>query len=457
VVTPAPTVAPTPGPGGFTPPVAGQRELTVGYRQRGIRGRLPLLVAQARGYFQQAGFDLVNLVEVEEPIAGVLGGELDLGVITTVDAVNGIAQGLPLQVVAGYHNYRDGGDAYGGDVLAATSDLVAADPGTITAFLSAYLRALQDIADPASQEAILALADAAGIPVTNEGRREYAGRAAEYAPFDGGFGDRGNGGGLGELQAYLTAELDSVPDLSTVIAWPQLLVGQASQVLPSNPISLLLDPPRITLPRVGVPIGDADASLPFTTAQDLDAFTPVGLDGVEIVESETPIAALLAGEVDLAVVSAEELVTSATQGLPVFAVAGHRNVPGADATATVLAASSDLLDADPGTVTAVLRAYIAGLQALSGDVESPAAQAYAPFDGGFGPADDAGGLGSLAELAGSESAAAALVAWSSLVVAQTTLNLPANPTAAAIGPVPSWSATALAAAPDASVAPSPAS
>ena len=453
--TAEPTTAPTPGPGGFTPPTAGQRELTIGYRQRALRGRLPLLVAQARGYFQQAGFDLVTFVEVEEPLAGVLAGELDLGVVGTVDAVNGIAQGLPLQVVAGYHNYRGGGETYGGDVLAATSDLVATDPGTISAFLTAYLRALQDIGDPEAQEAILALVEAAGIPVTRDGRAEYPGRVAEWAPFDGGFGSRSIGGGLGELQTYLTDEIGTVPDLSTVIAWPQLLVAQATQLLPVNPVSLLLDPPGITLPRVGVPADDDAAREPFIAAQDLDAFGTVGLDGIELVETDTPIAALLAGDLEVAVVDLEELATSAAQGLPVFAIAGHQNVPGDEGAATVLAASSDLLDADPGTLTAFLRAYLIGLGSLAEVTEDPAAQAYAPFDGGFAPADDAGGLGPIAEIVGPD-AAAALVAWSPLVVAQTALDLPANPTAAAIGPVPSWSATALAADPGAGTEPSPA-
>ena len=441
--TPAPE--PTPGPGGVVPPVPGTSRLTIGYRDRGIRGRLPLIVAQARGYFTQAGFELVELVLVEEPLPGVLGGQLDIGVVDTVDAANGVAQGLPLQAIAGYHNYRNGGAAYGGDVLTAASDLVATDPGTITAFLSAYARALQDIADPDAQDAILALAEAAGIPVTDQGRAEYADRVADFAPFDGGFGSVDIGGGLGELEAFLAQELGTAPDLSTFIAWPALLVAQTDQLLPPNPVSNLIDPPGLTSLRVGVPAGDAAALLPLTAAQDAGAFAQMGFEAVEIVEVEEPLTALLAGEVDLAVVGTPDAASGVAQGLPVALVAGYRNYAADGVTygGDALVASTDLVAADPGTITAFLIAHLRGLRTLAGDGADGAgvegAAAYAPFDGGFGPIED-GGLGALSAYLATEPGApvdtAALIAWPTLVVAQTARNLPANPTAAVIGPVP---------------------
>ncbi len=132
----------------------------------------PILVADEAGYFTEAGFDSVEIIDVEEPLLGVLTGELDFGVTGVADAADGASQGLPMAAIAGHRNYVDG--VYGGDVLIVTADLLQNDPTTATAFLIAYVRGLRDLMDD-----------------------------PDFAPHDGGFGDRTIGGGTGELDDYL--------------------------------------------------------------------------------------------------------------------------------------------------------------------------------------------------------------------------------------------------------------
>lgn len=435
--TPRPSTAPAPGPGGFVPAVPTLRELRVGYRDPGVQGRLPLVVAQERGYFRDAGFESVDLIEVEEPITGLLGGQLDVGVVDVVDAAEGVSQGLPMAVLAGFHNRRDGGATYGDDVLAASADLVANDPATITAFLTAYVRALQDIADPAAQDTILELAKEAGLRVTDEARAAYPSRVMEFAPFDGGFGASDQGGGLAELTAFLTEETGSAPDLSTLLAWPALLVAQASAGVPANPAMRLLEQPHGSTFRVAVPAGDPEGALAVDAAATaLLADGP--LHAIERVETDAPLTALLDGGSEAAVVPVADVAAAVAAGRPIAVLAGGRTDQEAGGPSDVLVVTRDLLAADPGSVTAFLIAYIGGLQELA-DTDTPGADAFAPFDGGFGERDDDGGLGALSDVIGEalgpDLALRDLIAWPSLVVAQTALGIAANPVASVMGTV----------------------
>lgn len=150
------------------------RQITVGLPASALAGS-PIEQAQAKGYFERAGFAAVNIEDIEEPLLGVLQGDLDIAVLDTADALDGASQGLPLVAVAGHRNYgADGG--YGGEVVAVSQDVLTEQGSTVTAFLTAYVRALQDLAG-------------------DDGN-------AAFAPFTGGFDASGPDAGWTELTSY---------------------------------------------------------------------------------------------------------------------------------------------------------------------------------------------------------------------------------------------------------------
>jgi hypothetical protein len=191
LVVPA-SVQATPGPGaspgGSAVPVSLVPEdtsLTIGYSDPALLGRLPLVIAQTRGYLQDAGFIDVQLIEAEEPLPGLLNGSLDLAILDARQAIDAYALGLPVQAVAGHRivpvsqvpaaspvasplvspgpSSAASPDATSPgtsaspssampsspwvalDVVVATSDTVSTRPGTVAAFTMAYVRALQDL------------------------------------------------------------------------------------------------------------------------------------------------------------------------------------------------------------------------------------------------------------------------------------------------------------------------
>jgi ABC-type nitrate/sulfonate/bicarbonate transport system substrate-binding protein len=164
-----------------------------------------LTTALEAGYFEDAGFASVEVLDVEEPLLGVLQGQLDFGIVDAVDAADGSAQGLPLVALAGHGNYGTDG-AYGGDLVVASTDVLAEEGSTVSAFLIAYLRALRDLREDAT-----------------------------LAPHDGGFGARDQSGGLGELDGYLQGALGTEPDLETLVQARPLEYAQAWWGLPANP------------------------------------------------------------------------------------------------------------------------------------------------------------------------------------------------------------------------------
>ena len=170
----------------------------------------PISAAQDAGYFDDAGFTSVEIVDVEQPLLGVLTSEVDFGVVSMVDAADGITQGLPIAAIAGHQNYASDG-SYGGDVVIATSDLISNEPAAVAAFLTAYVRALQDDSS-----------EGAGGP---------------FAPYDGGFGARDAGTGLAELSTYVQEALGSAVDLDALVAVRPLEYVQTSLGLPANPAS----------------------------------------------------------------------------------------------------------------------------------------------------------------------------------------------------------------------------
>jgi ABC-type nitrate/sulfonate/bicarbonate transport system substrate-binding protein len=159
------------------------------------------------GRFDDVAFESVAVVDVEQPLLGVLQGEVEFGVMDLSDATEAAAQGLPLVVLAGHRNYAEDG-SYGDDVLVTSRDFLDQSGATVGAFAVGYLAGLQQLAD--------------------------ASDAQPFAPFDGGFGDRARGGGLEELAEYLEASGLS-GSLDTLDTAP-LHYGQAWWGLPANPV-----------------------------------------------------------------------------------------------------------------------------------------------------------------------------------------------------------------------------
>jgi hypothetical protein len=172
------------------------------------------VAAEEGGHFEAGGFTSVDVTDVEQPLAGLTLGELDFAVLPAAEAADAIAQGLPIVAIAGHRNYGADG-SYGGDVLVTSTDLLTAEGPTVAAFLRAYILGLRDLAG-------------------SEG-------AAAFAPDDGGFGDRAQDGGLGELTAYLADALGAPPDLRAVVAAGPVTFAQASLGLPANPTTGLPD------------------------------------------------------------------------------------------------------------------------------------------------------------------------------------------------------------------------
>jgi ABC-type nitrate/sulfonate/bicarbonate transport system substrate-binding protein len=180
----------TPGPGaspeGSAMPVTLVPEdttITIGSSDASLVGLLPLVVAETRGYLREAGFEDVQVVQVEEPLPGLLNGSLDLAILDARQATDAYALGLPVRAVAGHRvvpvpdvatrspwpslpaslgaspspdaSPSPGASASASpapaspwaalDIVVAATDTVSSRPGTVAAFTMAYVRALEDI------------------------------------------------------------------------------------------------------------------------------------------------------------------------------------------------------------------------------------------------------------------------------------------------------------------------
>lgn len=234
--SPEPAASPVP----CAPPEV--TSITIGYHATDLAGSAPLLLAIDRGYFTAAGFTDVQLLQAQEPLPGLLDGQLAFAVLQTLDAVNAATSGLPIVAIAGYRNDLTNLTATGGDLVAADSDFAAQNPNTVIAFTTAYIRALADLRDPAGYEALFTLATNAGIPLDAAMLADWPAQQLLFAPFDGGFGDVADGGGLGQLARYLAANLAASPDLPTFIAIDSLNAAQAQLGLPPDPDPAALIP-----------------------------------------------------------------------------------------------------------------------------------------------------------------------------------------------------------------------
>ena len=139
---------------------------------------------------------------------------------------------------------------YGSDVVVAGSDLVSTDPNTVQAFLTAYIRALQDVTDPANDDYIFGLAAANGISVADDVKAGWASDINEFDSWDGGFGQSAQGAGLAELRSYLASNLQPVPELGAFIARKALNAAQEALGLADDPTTA---PPPSASPDVSLP------------------------------------------------------------------------------------------------------------------------------------------------------------------------------------------------------------
>jgi ABC-type nitrate/sulfonate/bicarbonate transport system substrate-binding protein len=240
-------------PNPTAPLVAGKPSIVVGYRTPDLAGRAPFLLAQDR-YLGDLGITNVRMDEVEQAIPGVVNGQYDFAVVDAADAASGVAQGLPIRVIAGYR-LHDGG-SYTGDVIIANTDLLASDPQTVQAFLRGYLRSVRDIAEPANDADVFRLARAVGIPVSASVQQRWRKQAEGFAPYDGGFGPVEDAHGLGELDTYLASKLQSAPDPAEFIAIDALQLAQATVGERPNPdITPLVTPGATSAPEASAAAG----------------------------------------------------------------------------------------------------------------------------------------------------------------------------------------------------------
>lgn len=430
--TPKPTVAPVITPA--LPPIVAltplRESITVGVPAGDAMSSVPLLLALQAGYFEDAGFADVTLVGTNTVASGLQAGDLEFGVVDALAAADANAADATTRVVAGYQNYSVVDGAYGGSVVLAAPGLVADEPSTVAAFVSAYVRALQDLRD-ADAPGLVALVEAVDLPLGGLPEADLTDRIATFAPFDGGFGSVDDEGGWGELDAYLGASAEGTPDLAAVVAQHTLNISQASIELPANPVNDLIGLPGVTDITIGLSASDRTAD-PLTVALESGYFEEAGFDSVEIMDIEEPLLGVLQGELDFAVVDTIDAADGASQGLPLLAIAGHQNYADDGAYGgDLVAVSADLLDQEGATVSAFLTAYLQALRDLD---DAGDATAFAPFDGGFGDRGQGGGrveLGAYLETQlGPGADLGALIDARPLEYAQAWWGLPANPTVA---------------------------
>jgi len=441
--TPAPTQAPTdPGPGktpkpertpkptkppvvAFAPLVPDRAELHVGYTGSGVLAQAPLLLAEEAGYFDEAGLTNVTIVRTGDVLNGVRVGDLDIAVVDKTEALAAWEEDPALRAIAGYRNY-DADGTYGGDLLLAAPGLAANEPATVIAFLSAYIRALDLLDDTKGGAEAYALIEETDL-VLSVKPDAWADALNAYAPFDGGFGSLEDEAGWGELVRYLGT--DEPADLEAFVSTHALSIAQTWQGLPADPANALAGAPGVAEITVGMPLADGETS-PIATALDLGYFEDAGFASVEVIDVEAPLLGVLQGKIDFGILDTIDTAEATEQGLPLLALAGHRNYDeGGGYGGDLLIASADLLGEEGSTASAFLIAYVRALMDLADD---PEAAAFAPFDGGMGDRTQLGGLGemyaylSLPFEPGED--VAALADARPLEYAQAWWGLPANPT-----------------------------
>ena len=225
------------------PPVAvppARPILTVAYQDPGVLGQAPLVIAREAGYFVDAGFDEVRIVQSADPLADVRSGAADLAIIDALAAARASVADEPKpQAVAGFRNYAPDG-SYRGDLMVAApqpSHRRAVDRRRLPQSL--HTRPPGPF-DPESAMDALSLIETTDLSVGSDVAVDWPASVSVYAPFDGGFGSLDEGGGLGELDAALADGGVELTDLPAFIAGHTLAIAQSELGLPLNPVNDLV-------------------------------------------------------------------------------------------------------------------------------------------------------------------------------------------------------------------------
>jgi hypothetical protein len=425
--TPKPTPTPRPTLKAATVPfprTPERKALKIGFTGNSTVRLAPLMLAERAGYFDSVGLKGVTFAKTSDAVADLQAGKLDIAVVDAQEAATAAAEDPRLQAVAGYRNYAT--EPYGGDLLLAAPGLVADQPATTMAFQTAYIFALQQLSSTKAARQARDELELSGVKFGAKASKQWPNAVKVFRPFDGGFGSLDDEGGLGELTAYLSPDPDAEVDIRPFIAQSTLNIAQQWSKLEPNPANVYAGPPESAEIIVGMAATDGAVS-PISTAADDGFFKKAGFDTVEVMDVEQPLLGVLQGDLDFAVVDAADAADGAAQGLPLVALAGHRNYA-ADGTygGDMLVTSAETLEFSPATTARFVVAYVGALRELTGEA------ALAPHDGGFGDRLQGGGLAELQayldESLGSTTDLDALIGIGPLEYAQTWRVLPANPT-----------------------------
>ena len=225
------------------------------------------------------------------------------------------------------------------------ASLVADEPATVIAFLSAYIRALQDLSDPDSAAAALALIQASDARrAAGPWPRTGTAQLARFAPFDGGFGSAEEDGGSASWPPTWSEGVTE-PALDQFVGREHAqhrpgLAGPATQ--PRTPAWSVA--PGLTQVSVGLPLADGGSQPhPRRRRGRLLRGRPASQRWRSI-DVEEPLLGVLTGELDFGVIDAVDAADGVSQGLPMAAIAGHRNYPDGAYGGDVLIATADLLE-----------------------------------------------------------------------------------------------------------------
>jgi|GEM_PF-4160856 len=246
-------------------PVTMIPELTsimVGTQAGDLVSQAPVLLADDRGYFTDAGFTTpVGVMVVQEPLPGLLNGQLALAILDTRTVADATAAGVGLRIVAGYQDPSLAVVEIP-RLLVASADTVDRYPGTVAAATAAYIRALGDLGDPATAVAFLDGVITSGFVVSDAERAAWPAEAAAFHPFDGAFGGPADGDGLAGLRAALVTSAGVPVDPVPLISWDTLWAAQASMALPLDPAPGSTSPAPVPRPLASPAPSNGPAPVP---------------------------------------------------------------------------------------------------------------------------------------------------------------------------------------------------
>ena len=114
--------------------------ITVGTADPSLVGAAPIMLAIDRGYVQDAGFASAAVMVVEEPLPGLMNGQLTMAILGTHEVADALSAGLDLRIVAAYQDLTDPVVTQQ-RLLVTAAETLARYPGTVAAATVAHIRA----------------------------------------------------------------------------------------------------------------------------------------------------------------------------------------------------------------------------------------------------------------------------------------------------------------------------